>query len=371
MPTTVQASNGNTYHLWQLPELSAPEPEDVKYYTRFTNELADGYRSSVLFGSNTGVREWKLKLPTLAHIDVLSNTVTDPNGATVSREAYIRSLYDDNQVEGIPFAYRDPNNLQYYLVDFKDEELSMSRMRVKIFSTGLTIRQRRLEGVTLYDPGAVEDTGSSPNVMVWLKGPDFATPNWPAGFDHLGVSHGANTMAATGDVGLVTDDQNGIDTVRLNNTANTGFVSGAVSSGLNVNEAFIVMKMREATFSNNAGIITGTTGPGPQILTGSSGTTKFTDPGLSASTFSYRLNGDEHLQSDLQAPMNAWGLVHLRYSTGWPTITDTLQFGKNRATAGTFAEMDLGEILVLNDLTPMAVSREITEHLLIKWGITA
>lgn len=370
MPTSVTASNGNVYHLWQLPELSAPEPEDIVRYTTLDNDLSDGYRANVLFGSNTGVREWKLKFPTLAHISVLPNTVTDPNGASVGREHYIRSLYAENKVTGTPFAYRDVNSDQYYLVDFADEELTLARMRVKIFSSGLTLKQRRMEGVTVFDVGQVEDTSSSPTILVWLKGPDFVAPDWPAGLDHNSISHGSNAMAATGDVVSDTTGQNGLDTVQFSVSANTGLVSGAVAAGLSVHEVFIVMKMREVTFSNNAGIITGTTGAGPQILTGESGTTKFTNPGLSTTAYKYRLNGVEYAQSDQQAPMNEWGLVHIRYSTGWVTLADALQFGKNRTTAGTFAEMDVGEIIVCNGLTPMLVAREITEHLIVKWGIT-
>src|SRR6187399_2801168 len=98
MPTTVTGTSGTSYHLWQLPELSSPEPTDTKTFTTLTNDLSDGSRTSVLFGSNVGLRSWKLKLPTLAGTGVGVPYVTDINGASVPREQYLRSLFDENVV---------------------------------------------------------------------------------------------------------------------------------------------------------------------------------------------------------------------------------------------------------------------------------
>jgi hypothetical protein len=356
MPTTVTASNGNTYHLWQLPDLTTPEPEDSIEFTTLDNDLSDGYRSTALFGSNTGVRKWTLKFPTLASLDVLSTTVTDPNGAAVSREQYVRSLYAENKVTGTPFAYQDPASGQYYLVDFEDQSLSLARMRVKIYSTGLTLKQRRLTGVTIFDVSQVSQVWGR-----WIGDTSFSSNNWNDTISTLALDR------STTDVVDVAAAQNGHQIKRFSNTTNDGRVSRS-GSQLDTNEAFIVMKMREASFSNAAGIITGTGGADPQLLIGSSGTTKFADPSLTG--YEYRLNGVEYAASNQQAPMNTWGLVHIRYATGWE-LSNGLQFGKNRNTAGTFAEMDLGEVILCQGLTPMSVAREITESLMVSWGITA
>lgn len=86
----------------------------------------------------------------MAGLDVPMPTVTGINGATVSREVYIRSLYAENKVTGTPFVLQDQQSSVYYFVDIADENLAMQRaMRVKLFSTGLTFKQRRLAGVTL------------------------------------------------------------------------------------------------------------------------------------------------------------------------------------------------------------------------------
>lgn len=153
MPTTVTASDSVAYHLWQLTVYSAPEPEDNIEFASNSVTLADGYRASVQTGFDSGTRSWKLTLPTLAHLDILSNTVTDVNGALVSREQYVWSLYTHNKTTGTPFVYLDPVlNTTYYFVDFDDEALTYQRMRVKIYSVGITLKQRRLANVTLPSP---------------------------------------------------------------------------------------------------------------------------------------------------------------------------------------------------------------------------
>lgn len=150
MPVTVTASDAIAYHLWQLPPESTPEVEDGIEYAVLNCPLTDGFRSSVFVGATAGVRTWKLTLPTLASLTVLPNTVTDVTGATVSREQYIRSLYVANRTTNKPFVYLFAG--VYYFVDFVDTELTLARMKVKIYVTGFTLRQRRLVGVTLPAP---------------------------------------------------------------------------------------------------------------------------------------------------------------------------------------------------------------------------
>lgn len=362
MPTTVTSSAGVSYHLWQLPDLTTPEPEDSIEFLTLDNDLSDGYRSTVLFGSNTGTRRWKLKFPTLASAEVLSNTVTDINGASVSREQYVRSLFAENKVTGEPFAYADPATGQYYLVDFEDKELSLERMRVKIYSTGLVLKQRRLTGVTVFVPSVRYGNTDAAYPTFWLKGSgyDDGTESW------TDAGAGSWVITGTGDVNEISAAQNGHNIVRFSNTTNDGVVT--VVGGPTFKEAFIVMKMREVSFSNAAGIITGDGVAEPQVLIGSSGTTKFAD--LSLTGYEYRLNGTEYAASNQQAPMNEWGLVHLRYPTGWD-LSGGMQIGKNRTTAGTFAELDLGEVIFTTSLLSLEVSRLITEHLIVKWAITA
>ncbi len=150
---TVTASNSVSYHLWGLSLPSSPEPEDTTQYGSNNVLLTDGYRASIQTGFDAGTKSWKLTFPTLAHLDVLPTTLTDVNGATVSREQYVWNLYTYNKTTGTPFVYLDPVlDDTYYFVDFADESLTYKRMKVKIYSSGITLKQRRLAGVTLPSP---------------------------------------------------------------------------------------------------------------------------------------------------------------------------------------------------------------------------
>lgn len=356
MPTTVTSSSGTVYHLWQLPELAAKGVEPGIEFSELRNDLGDGYSSQALYGANTGLKSWSVKLPTLSD-DTITPTVTGVNGETTSREAYVWDLYCETRVTGQPFVYQCPRNGQYYLVEFVDKKLKYAKdAYVKMYSTGLELTQVRLDGETIFDVDVAVDNTSAV-IMTWLEG------------TNLGASWVANTggsMGVNGDVVKATAVQNGLDVARFSNTTNDGYVSNGLD-GLLVNDAFFVMKVREATFSNNCGIFTGNAS-GSQILLGSSGTTKFQNPSLTG--YTYEKNGIEYAQSNLQAPMNTFGIVHVRYETGWTLPGSDFQFGKDRTTAGTFAEVDIGEIVVISGLLAKSVVREMTEYLAVKWGIS-
>lgn len=365
MPTTVTSSSGTVYHLWQLPELSSPEPSESIAFNTLRNDLGDGYRSQVLFGSNTGLRSWSLRLPTLASIDVLPNTVTGINGESVSREQYVWDLYCEQQVTGDPFVYTSPRNGQYYLVEFVDEKLTYEQARVKLYSTGLELRQVRISGETVFTPELIASSDTYTPVL-WMKGSGYTdgTELWTLS------SSGGYLVGGSGNVNKSAAAQNGQDVVQLNvGATNDGYV-GDFTGPLEFKEAFIVMKMREATFSNaaTAGIFTDSGASGQQVLIGANGATVFTNPSLSPTAFTYRYNGIEYAQSNMVAPMNTWGVIHLRYTTGYNLATG-FQFGKNRTAAGTYAEMDLGEVICFTSLLSGQDSRELTEHLTVKWGI--
>jgi hypothetical protein len=148
MPTTVTASNSQVFHLWQLTEFTAPEPEDTHDIATIDNPLTDGYRAGTLVGFNAGTRSWRFALPTLASLSVPLPEVTGPNEETVTREEYVRAVFDENKVSGQPFVIEWKSD--YYFVDVADPVLSMGRaFKVKLFSTGFQLKQRRIAGVTL------------------------------------------------------------------------------------------------------------------------------------------------------------------------------------------------------------------------------
>lgn len=358
MPTTITSTSGNTYHLFQLAEASYWEPEESIRFEELENDLGDGYFSQALYGANTGLRKWKLKLASLAHTDVLPNTVTDVSGATVSREEYLWNLFCHTKVTGEPFVFTSPRDGQYHLVRFADKDLSYQKMRVKIYSTGVELKQVRIPGESVFHLD-VTDLSTIEGINRQFQG-DTAF----SGGDWASVLLGGPVMAVTGDVTEVSAELNGHAIKRFNSSASTGYVKQQID-GSTVREAFLVMKMREATFSNAAGVFADRAA-GDDVLIGSSGTSKFTNPSLT--DFSYKLNGLTYAQSDLQAPMNAWGVIHVRYATGWG-FAGGIQFGRDGTTAGTYALMDVAEIVVLENLQPTTFGLDMTEYLSVKYGI--
>lgn len=148
--SVVTASNGQEYHLWQLPGASTPEIGYTREFDVADVPLIDGYRAGINFGASAGLRKWTLQLPTLASGSVLRTNVSGFTKGKVDRERYIRDVYTDNCITGRPFVWLWQG--VYYFVDFEDDTLSMARMKVHIYSTGLTLVQRRLPGVTLPSP---------------------------------------------------------------------------------------------------------------------------------------------------------------------------------------------------------------------------
>lgn len=357
MPATVTSASGTVYHLFQLPDcIRSPQLTDKTMFTVLRNDLGDAYRSSRLFGSNTGVKEWKLQLPTLASGDISVPTATDPNGAAVSREQYIRSLYAENMVTGEPFVFTDPSNGQYYLVDFVDESLDMQRVQMVLYSTGLTLRQRRIIGETVFQvPNMVTYPVSQP--YIYFK--EAQSTNF-GGAAHV-------LLDSFGDV--LTPTYNGLDTWRLNSVSNTGYLQfgefgdeGDPTEVFPMYDIFLVMKCREATFGQTSGVLTGAASV--QYLIGENGQSRFQD--LSLTNYEYRLNGI--VDAAQPAPMQRWGIVHQRFSTARNGVK--LQLGKDRAVAGTHAEIDVAEFIGFTSSLPMYLVRELTEYLNVKWAIS-
>lgn len=365
MPTTVTSSSGTVYHLFQGANSVKTASIGIGF-TELRNNLGNGFRSQVLYGSSTGLRHWKLTLPTLADTSVLPNTYTGVNAESLSREMYIWDLYCNTRITGEPFAYQCPRDGRYYLVDFKDDSLEYSQenMYVKLYSTGVEIEQVREDGETIYAPQGLSGiTDWYTRAEVFPETLPFpVTSGWRNTAEDDGAVDGASV---TGDVISVAAQQNGHAIVRFNNTTNNGLLTRSGGPFV-IKEAFVVMKMREATFSNFAGIISGQAAPNNVALVGDSGTTKFTNLALSGSE--YRLNNALLAASNQQAPMNVYGIVHIRYPTG-VAITDNLQIGKDRDIAGRFAEADIGEIIIFDALQSRGTVLQIYEYLSIKWDI--
>lgn len=351
MPETI-----NGYELFPL---CGKESEESISFAEYEIDLGeDGYYSSVMYGADTGLRRWNLKFPSVAAFAAATVTM---KGVTTNPATYLWDLFCRSKVSGVPFAVQSPRNDQYYLAKFAEKELTYQRMMVKLFSTGIQLKQVRVPGATVFDVSKMN------GLWTWLKADaitgyddgELIDNNWP---DSNGNVNEFFDPVVTST--YETNEQNGLPIVRLNGTSSVWKPLGSTFP-FNFCEALMVMKVREDTFSNDAGVLTAD--DTLVLLVGNTGTTKFHDVSATITTLTYRKNGIEYTQANQQAPMNEFGLVHVRSSA--PVAMTGIQFGQDRAISGRFAKMDVGELIIFNQLQPLSEVRELAAHLLEKWDI--
>lgn len=341
MPTTIRG-----YHLFQA-QCSVRDSASSIEFNELENDLGDSYYDQMLYGSETGNRAWALTLPTLPDGTLDGNTVTGINGETLSRAEYIWDLFCETKVTGDPFVFQDPRNGQYYLVRFAESRLTLERMLTKLYSTGITLKQWRQDGESAFTPAVIPQTWAAYDAESFPGGFGFAWADESENGNHLANVNGDVVAGTSGSLPIV----------RFSLTTNDGFLDSTIASVL-AKDIFILMKMREATFSNFAGIMSADTGV--VALLGDTGETKFFDLSFGAN-YQYRLDGLEYAENDQQAPMNEWGVVHLRHTDGIPLVN--LQMGKDRGNAGRYAEMDVAYVIISDELFPKSTIREIDEFL--------
>lgn len=342
------------YHVFAIPEsyLYRGDAEERIKFTELRTSLGDGYRSRVGFGSANGLRRWSITMPTLAGLSVLPNLVESINGGMVSREEYLWDLYCSRQ----PFIIPSPRSGQYYLAEFADTELSYKKaMLAQIYSTGVEITQIRIRGKSVYAPELLDA-----NIEHFSRSDDgdIGPGEW---VERLGQG-----FIYSGDVLFGQTGPNDYDVISLNSVASDGLLSQPADPSLSIKDLWIVMKMREATFSNNAGVFTAPTGHA--LLVGDTGTTKFFDLGLGANV-QYSLNDVEYPENNQQAPMNEWGIVRLTSTVAVDYTASGLQMGQDRDFASREANMDIAAVLWASEILPANITRELYESFAVRYQI--
>lgn len=332
-------------------------------FSELENELGGGFYSQMLYGSENGERFWKLTLPTLSD-GTAKATYTSINGETgLTPQEVLWDLYCEQKVSGVPFMYQCPRSRRYYLVRFADSNLTYERLLIALYSTGLTIKQWRIKGKSCFYPAEIS------GIYAWYAPGYWQTSMWHSGTDGYPplMSPQDKTLLTSGSVSS-TGALNGYDAVQFSFGADNGVANSTPYAPAHIKEIFMVMRMREATFSNYGGVLTGPDSDFDPPLIGDNGTTKFFDFGLYDYQQEYFLNGIKYANNDMQAPMNEWGIVHLRHlDSGW--YFKEVQMGKDRDKSGRFARMDVAEVILSETLQPKNVTREIYEHFQMQYNL--
>lgn len=343
----------NDYHIFAIPTAIKSAGIGISF-SNLENELGGGYFASVLFGSENGERTWKLTLPTVT--GTTDRTVTGINGETLSWEEYLWDLFCEFGVNGTPFALYDLRSTQFYLVRFAQQSLELERMLTKLYTTGLDLKQWRRSGETTFNPPQISQVYGSYN-PAFAGGPFGLWWSADALYDNtLQANAGAEAFTfISGDI--ITTTSGSLPIVRCNSTTDDGVITS--TNSFTLKESYALIKIREAAFSADDGIITSSSGT--TWLNGKSGTDEFYNLGFGA-PYTYELDGIEYAESAQQAPMNQWGIVHQRHSgTGIAMVN--LQLGADRGFVGRHAELDIAYLIFADELIPKNKQREIMEFL--------
>lgn len=143
------------------------EFEELKYIGSFglvcsisfdyiEHQFGDGYDETLVVGSSTGLREWQLKYKVLP--GTLDRPIQLDNGDLLSRADYLWDLFNRLKADGNKsLIITCPRDGKRYLAKIVEPKLSYEMFMVKLFSSGLTLRQRRERGVATLDDGSLGD----------------------------------------------------------------------------------------------------------------------------------------------------------------------------------------------------------------------
>lgn len=126
-----------------------------------TASYGDGYREGAVIGAPAGLRKWKLKINVLPHTD--DYMINAGAHGLQTRAQYLWEFFIRHNVANAfkPFWMRDPFQQQDFLAEIVEEELDYEMLCRLAYSTGLTLRQRRVHGVeSQSDPNLIENNDS-------------------------------------------------------------------------------------------------------------------------------------------------------------------------------------------------------------------
>ena len=106
--------------------------------------FGDGYEDSALVGSTEGILSWKLVMK------VLPGVLGQERGGPLSVESradYLWNFFCDRMAAGNEtFKFVSPRNGRMYLAAFAETKLSYEMFAARLFSSGISLKQRKEQG---------------------------------------------------------------------------------------------------------------------------------------------------------------------------------------------------------------------------------
>ena len=139
------------------------------------------------------------------------------------------------------------------------------------------------------------------------------------------------------------------------------FFAAASALGVSWKTSIVVAKYSAATFSSYPGLLSSSiSNEGQCPLQGNPGSAIFYNTALQTTT--YWKDDTSYIESNMQAPMNAFGVVVIQRAAGWNSGAQ-VQVGKDRTFAGRFWVGDVAEVIYFREELDSTARLAVTEHL--------
>lgn len=352
MPETI-----NGFPFFQL--CAGLNPVDTVNYEELRASYGSGFRSQSLIGADTGNKSWSFPFPVLGNST--NQTIVFQGKTYTSPQQYVRDLFAWQKVTGTPFVVADPNYGQYYLAEFAESSLTMTKKMSGLYASEIRLGQVRLPGVTVFDPSKLD---------IWGNFMDAANTLTASGWaDSSSNNHDlVPSELVPDDIVIETDAQNGLSVVTFNEFGGDQNLFYDNEEEVLFKQFFIVLRINEEEFSNYAGIIAPDGAGSFPFLLGNEEDTKFFDLDLSNSqVYTFEKNSVSYAESNQLAPMEEFALVYIRAETGFPA--SVLQLGKDRDFTDRYAKMSVGQFIPTTTDLGAEKTRELIEHLMTKWDL--
>lgn len=327
---------------------------------RLKASFGSGYGATASVGPGSGLWGWELASDALPDAEAYGNLIQN-----LPRFQYYTNFFLDHTEGTAGDTFRVDFRGKQYHAGFSDDSIGGSMQTYDLFDmSGVKLEMRRRQGVFYNDDGSILVPYAwirADKIVGLSDGDSMVTDGWTG---YAGTPDWTVASDGTAPTYETNETPNGGACVRLTD----GDLTSPV--GIGIHDIFIVLRIREATFSVDRGVC-GTAGA-DDLLEGENGTTKFKD--LSLTGVEYRKNGTLYTASTQQAPMNVFGVVHLRNTTGTFDAPDGMIIGQDPSGTAP-GDCDVAEVVIPTISTDTQISdacaARITAGLKNRWGITA
>jgi len=338
-------------------DLTALEIDSVDFEgTKLSVDFGNDYGAFALpAGNNAGPKRWVISSGCLPDDEDYLNLVNAMPRFEYWVDFWQRHTTGDEEIFMIEFRG------EHFHCKFAETTMSAGMESIDLFTTeGVEVVKRRVAGI------AYNANGSIRFPYLALDAADLVTVEGYVdnGIAYQWTDHYEPTRVASsfGSPTLQTNEVNSLPVARFDGVDDV--LAYPAGGSFTLYDIFLVAKVRSATFAADSGLVSSEV---EDLLLGDSGTTKFTD--LVITNYEYRKNGTLFADNDQQSPMNAYGVIHLRFTDGADFVTGVMNLGST-FDGGVFSPSDIAEVIGYDFSLSASQYASVTTALMTKYGLS-